>query len=497
MFLSWEAKEYFSLGGPPVVGVTLPPSCFKKDTHSYDPSSSLSDFGFISDQLVILKQHRNFAFQVATPTGWDVCICDDAMIKEYLNASDEYLSSTAPIQGFFQSKFTAPGLFHKIPSSMMSKALTWSRTRTRSADEYFPSFVEELKYSFEQEITKHMDVDDGWNQFDCYTIARRLVMGLVAKLLVGDVCRNPESIDLFCDYTAEMIVGGPYIRGFPEFLKPIIARSSRVVKLSNRMQKLFLSQINRRKIKSEEMAKEGRQPEDLTDWFWRWSQQSKDNSLSELDIAQLLAANTFGASFNTTVVLVQCLYELATRPEYVNLIRQEVIMTLQANNNTWTKEGIDSMKKLDSFIKESHRYNCFDLAGTPRVVKKDFQFKNGLRIPKGTVLLTPNAAMLFDEKFVKSPFEFDGLRFYDLANGSQTPEAFRYTSTNAHYLQFGDGKHVCPGRFFAADELRLILAYLIFHFEIKIQGVMPENFKIKRHNLPHLGLNVLLKKIER
>ncbi|KAJ5798639.1 uncharacterized protein N7503_007935 [Penicillium pulvis] len=43
--------------------------------------------------------HKDFAFQVATPTGWDVCICQDAMIREYLNASDEYLSSTAPIQG--------------------------------------------------------------------------------------------------------------------------------------------------------------------------------------------------------------------------------------------------------------------------------------------------------------------------------------------------------------------------------------------------------------
>lgn len=50
------------------------------------------------DSLTSL-QHRDFAFQVATPTGWSVCICNDAMIKEYLNASDEYLSSTAPIQG--------------------------------------------------------------------------------------------------------------------------------------------------------------------------------------------------------------------------------------------------------------------------------------------------------------------------------------------------------------------------------------------------------------
>lgn len=65
-----------------------------------------------------------------------------------------------------------------------------------------------------------MKVDGDWNAFDCYTIARRLTMGLVAKLLIGDGARNPANIDLFCEYTAEMILGGPYIRGFPDFLKP-------------------------------------------------------------------------------------------------------------------------------------------------------------------------------------------------------------------------------------------------------------------------------------
>ncbi|KAK6823146.1 hypothetical protein RU639_005912 [Aspergillus parasiticus] len=441
------------------------------------------------------RAHRDFAFQVATPSGWNVCICNDAMIREYLNAPDEFLSSTAPIQGFFQSRYTAPGLFHKIPSSAMSKALTWSRTRTRSTDHYFPSFIEELEYSFEQEVGNKIKTHDGWNEFDCFTISRRLIMGLVAKLLIGDECRNPAHIDLFCDYTAEMLVGGPYIRSFPDFLKPIIARSSRVVKLSNQMQKVFLDLINRRKDKSEEMVKEDHQPEDLTGWFWNWSQQEPNNSLIDLDIAQLLAANTFGASFNTTVVLAQCLCELATRPEYIGPLRDEITSTFRTNNNTWTKDGIDSMKKLDSFIKETHRYNCFDYAGTPRVVKKDFQFKNGLWIPKGTVIFTPNAPMLVDEEYMQDPHIFDGFRFYDLARSSKTPEAFRYTSTNPHYLQFGDGKHVCPGRFFAADELRLILAYLLFYFEIKMQDSLPENFKITRNNLSDLRVKILLKPI--
>lgn len=78
------------------------------------------------------------------------------------------------------------------------------------------------------------------------------------------------------------------------------------------------------------------------------------------------------------------------------------------------------------------------------MVKQNYTFNNGLAIPKGTVLFSPNRAMLFDEKYLANPNEFDGMRFYDLAKGkgSETPEAFRYTATNSHYFQFGDGKHV-------------------------------------------------------
>ncbi len=65
-----------------------------------------------------------------------------------------------------------------------------------------------------------MCADGDWNGFDGYTIARCLTMGLVAKLLVGDLGRDPAIIDLFCEYTAEILIGGPYIRAFPALLRP-------------------------------------------------------------------------------------------------------------------------------------------------------------------------------------------------------------------------------------------------------------------------------------
>lgn len=42
-----------------------------------------------------LEQHRDYAFQVATPSRWEVWICNDQMVKEYKNLMDEDFSANA------------------------------------------------------------------------------------------------------------------------------------------------------------------------------------------------------------------------------------------------------------------------------------------------------------------------------------------------------------------------------------------------------------------
>jgi hypothetical protein len=60
---------------------------------------------------------------------------------------------------------------------------------------------------------------------------------------------------------------------------------------------------------------------------------------------------------------VHCLYEIATRPEYVDPLREEIEKNLRGQGG-WTKEGLEAMRKLDSFVKECQRYNPLD-SGIP------------------------------------------------------------------------------------------------------------------------------------
>lgn len=49
------------------------------------------------------------------------------------------------------------------------------------------------------------------------------------------------------------------------------------------------------------------------------------------------------------------LYELASRPEYVEPIRQEIEAVITEDG--WTKVAMARMRKLDSFLKEAQRVN--------------------------------------------------------------------------------------------------------------------------------------------
>jgi len=53
------------------------------------------------------------------------------------------------------------------------------------------------------------------------------------------------------------------------------------------------------------------------------------------------------------------LYELASQPRYLQPLREEVEAIIETEG--WTKSSVSKMRKLDSFLKESQRYNGISL----------------------------------------------------------------------------------------------------------------------------------------
>jgi len=109
----------------------------------------------------------------------------------------------------------------------------------------------------------------------------------------------------------------------------------------------------------------------------------------------------------------------------------------------------------------------------PRVSLEDYTFaQTGTFIPRGTFLNVATHDAHFDGDTYADPTQFDGLRFVELKKKSQAivnERHFDMTTTSLEALAFGTGVHACPGRFFAANELKLILAHVVLNYDVKFE----------------------------
>jgi cytochrome P450 len=58
------------------------------------------------------------------------------------------------------------------------------------------------------------------------------------------------------------------------------------------------------------------------------------------------------------------------------------------------------------------------------------------------------------------------------------------------------GKHACPGRFFAGNELKAMMAHLLLHYDIgaEVEGVRPKNVHMGQAIMPNMGAKVMFRK---
>lgn len=103
---------------------------------------------------------------------------------------------------------------------------------------------------------------------------------------------------------------------------------------------------------------------------------------------------------------------------------------------------------------------------------------DGLYLPAGTFTLANAMAISRDPEIVISDTDldkFDGLRYYRVREQTAKEGVSKaagagkhqFVSVSASSLMFGHGRHACPGRFFAGNEIKLILVKLLLQFDIK------------------------------
>ena len=68
---------------------------------------------------------------------------------------------------------------------------------------------------------------------------------------------------------------------------------------------------------------------------------------------------------------------------------------------------------------------------------------------------------LQDPEIYPNPEKFDGYRFFRLRQEAGNEHRFQFAAPTPEHFAFGYGKHACPGRFFASNQVKVMLMHLI------------------------------------
>lgn len=109
-----------------------------------------------------------------------------------------------------------------------------------------------------------------------------------------------------------------------------------------------------------------------------------------------------------------------------------------------------------------------------RIADANVKLSDGTVIPKNSQICVTSRSM-WDSDVHENPAVFDGYRFYNMRQEAEGKNKAQLVTTGPDHLAFGHGKHACPGRFFAANEVKIVLIYLLLKYDWQIaEGQTPK-----------------------
>ncbi|KAF0512131.1 cytochrome P450 [Gigaspora margarita] len=187
------------------------------------------------------------------------------------------------------------------------------------------------------------------------------------------------------------------------------------------------------------------------------------NNINYDYIADGIGRLIFASIATTSSSATQVLYDLIERKQlyWQELYQEAQEINKQCNGNELTFNDIARMVKLDSFVKESLRFiNPIVTLPHKCISKSYFTFANGYQIPSGRIVGLNFRDTNNDEELQgQNPTEFYAFRHLERNSPA--------TKLERNFLTFGGGKHACPGRALAINEIKIFIHKVLLKYDVR------------------------------
>ncbi|KAH8105091.1 cytochrome P450 [Cristinia sonorae] len=445
---------------------------------------------FYSKELIQqgYEKYKGSAFRIPQLFRWHVLVSGRTMVEDLRKANDDEMNFMNAVNDTLHTDYTFGADTHEnqYHVTVIRNALT------RNLGVLFPDVRDELVVATRELIPP----SDDWIPVRAFDNVMKIVCRTSNRIFVGlPLCRDPEFMEINMTFTTEIVKAGYIVGAVPKILRGFAAKFTPVEKLKRRAEEILRPVIEERVQMMEEYGGDWPdKPNDMISWLIDLAPPGKETVPS---VALRVLTVNFAAIHTSTMTFSNALYHLAASPEYQVELREEVDRVVAEHG--WSKEALGKMIKVDSFIKETGRFEGIGAISVTRKAMKDFTFSDGTFIPKGTIVSATSRATHFDDENYENAQVFDPWRFAKMEKTDSTDTAAlrnQFVNARPDMLTFGIGKHACPGRFFASTELKGLLANFVVTYDMKLEkeGVLPAPTWVTTNVVPSRSAIVMFRK---
>ncbi|PKS09178.1 hypothetical protein jhhlp_003792 [Lomentospora prolificans] len=251
---------------------------------------------------------------------------------------------------------------------------------------------------------RELQIGDDWTEFNCHGKVLGNISMISGKVVVGpELCHNEECLDAFIKYTTEVMTA----------------------------------------------------PEDMLQWLME---------------AHLKPGKVDG---------IVCIEKLQFGLSFAAIHTGSLFTTKHAlaeSGGNFTSQALQKMKKLDNFLRETARVTPQGFTSFHRKLLKTITLSSGQVLPAGSKIEIPTISPNFDNDVFANSEKFDAFQYSRArevalhekgARAAGATAATQFISVSPTNLVFGYGRHACPGRFFAVNEIKIIVANVLLKSDVK------------------------------
>ena len=362
-------------------------------------------------------------------------------------------------------------------------------------------------------LDAHLGTDPGagWRTVCLGDVIHDVVTRAASRFTVGlPLCRDEAFLRAARGSSDALMASGTLVHGAPYFLKPVVGLVSRwrMDRAVAELKRAWAPLYRERLAALDSDDKDASQPFDYMQAILRHAQRERPNELCDLDtLTRRFAVVNFSTMHTTTITAANLVLDILgsdAAHKTIAALRDEVGRVLGGGEGDpswrWTKANVARLVKADSVARETLRLHLFGARTMMASVMVDgFRSDDGVPLPRGTLLcwasLPPQTDPdRYDDPLAYDPFRFSRMREASAAEADEgerqasPPPPVTFVSTSLDHQPFGHGKSACPGRFLIDLEFKMLIAYLVTHYDVELHpdcgGRRPPNRWMAEVQLP-------------